>query len=115
MERIRLTPGTGVFFFGLDNEYKKPTMVTQEDFVILFREFNLRLNLAALLEKNTGSLFLTQGSRKKSWGINKQSPISDRIFMIDSQSSQFLAIWGENQRETFKYLYEIEKIQASRN
>lgn len=115
MDRIKLTPGKGVLFFGLNNEYKVPTMVTQQEFVILLSEFNFRLKLAALIEQNTGSLFLTQGSRDSSLGINKQTPPSKRIITNTVQNSQFLAIWGENQRETFKYLYEYEKIQASRN
>lgn len=115
MDRIRLTPGKGVLFFGLDNEYQVPTKVTQQEFVMLLSEFNLRLQLAALLEKNTGSLLLTQGSADLSWGINKQVPRSERIITNTVQNSQFLAVWGENQSEALQQLYEYENLQASRN
>lgn len=113
-DRYELFPGSVLMFTGT---YEDPTravaprsgkqdeLVESLEAAILNREL---IQAIVILDQNTGSLLVTDGSQENSWGLSSEFPRERRHFSLDSDNQTFSFTWGESQQEVEDSLRELQ-------
>ncbi|MBU2592259.1 MAG: hypothetical protein ABH867_03605 [Patescibacteria group bacterium] len=73
------------------------------------------VQVAVILDQNTGGLLVTDGTPEKSWGIDLTTLPEDRCFSLGCGNQSFTFIWGESKQETEAVLQRLQDEAIRRN
>ncbi len=108
-DQFSLTPGNGVYFMRDDNQNVVPIQFRQLELNAIYSKIDFqRLQLLAVLEQKTGSLFMTDGSEERTYAIDETVRSGSRFAEFNLGRFQIAGIWGQSSDEVGKTLAQLQ-------